>query len=247
VNARIAVAGGTGMVGRHVVDRCRELGHEPVVLARSLGVDVTTGAGLASALADVDAVVDVTNVTTLSRRTAVAFFESATTHLLAAEQAAGVAHHVVLSIVGVDRVDFGYYLGKRRQEELVRDGTVPWTIVRATQFHEFPGQVLARSRQGDRAPIMDMPTQPVASAEVARLLVQLATGEMDHDVLAAQADQPAHQVDQALPARAGQVDVAVAVVGGAAASSSPPVQPAVTSAPATTSAASRLTPGAAGG
>jgi uncharacterized protein YbjT (DUF2867 family) len=175
VNARIAVAGGTGMVGRHVVDRCRELGHEPVVLARSLGVDVTTGVGLASALAGVDAVVDVTNVTTLSRRTAVAFFESATTHLLAAEQAAGVAHHVVLSIVGVDRVDFGYYLGKRRQEELALGGPVPASVLRATQFHEFPGQLLDRG--GPVAIIPAMLSQPVAAREVAEALVDLAVGD----------------------------------------------------------------------
>jgi len=174
VSARIAVAGGTGVVGRHVVDRCRELGHSPVVLARSSGVDVTTGAGLPDALAGVDSVVDVTNVSTVARRKAVAFFETATTQLLAAEQAAGVAHHVVLSIVGIDRVDFGYYLGKRRQEELALAGPVPATVLRATQFHEFPGQLIDRG--GAVAIVPRMLTQPVAAREVAEALVDLAVG-----------------------------------------------------------------------
>jgi uncharacterized protein YbjT (DUF2867 family) len=171
---RIAVAGGTGVVGRHVVDRCRELGHEPVVLARSLGVDVTTGSGLANALDGVDAVVDVTNVSTVARRKAVDFFETATTHLLAAEKAAGVTHHVVLSIVGIDRVDMGYYLGKRRQEELVLGGPVPASVLRATQFHEFAGQLLDRSAA--IAIVPRMLTQPVAAREVAEALVDLAVG-----------------------------------------------------------------------
>jgi uncharacterized protein YbjT (DUF2867 family) len=174
VSARIAVAGGTGMVGRHVVDRCRELGHEPVVLARSTGVDVVTGAGLAEALAGVDSVVDVTNVTTLARRRAVAFFEAATTHLLAAEKGAGVTHHVVLSIVGSDRVDFGYYLGKRHQEELALGGPVPATVLRATQFHEFAGQLLDRG--GAVTVVPRMLTQPIAAREVAEALVDLAVG-----------------------------------------------------------------------
>jgi uncharacterized protein YbjT (DUF2867 family) len=174
MSARIAVAGGTGVVGRHVVDRCRELGHEPVVLARSTRVDVTTGAGLPEALAGVDTVVDVTNVATVARRKAVAFFESATTHLLAAEKAAGVTHHVVLSIVGIDRVDFGYYLGKRRQEALALGGPVPATVLRATQFHEFAGQVLDRG--GPVAIVPRMLTQPIAAREVAEALVDLAAG-----------------------------------------------------------------------
>lgn len=162
------------MVGRHVVARCLELGHEPIVLARSTGVDVTTGSGLAEALAGVDVVVDVTNVTTIARRTAIAFFEKATTHLLAAGQAAGIRHHVVLSIVGIDRVDFGYYLGKRRQEELALAGTVPASVLRATQFHEFAGQLLDRG--GPVAIVPRMLSQPIAAREVAEALVDLAAG-----------------------------------------------------------------------
>jgi hypothetical protein len=145
------------------------------VLARSAGIDVTTGAGLAQALAGVDAVVDVTNVTTIARRKAVAFFETATTHLLSAGLAAGVGLHVVLSIVGVDRVDFGYYLGKRRQEELVLGGPIAASVLRATQFHEFAGQLLDRG--GPVAIVPRMLSQPVAAREVAETLVDLAVAE----------------------------------------------------------------------
>lgn len=174
MSARVAVAGGTGLVGALVVDRLRELGHDPVVLARSTGADVLTGAGVAAALADADAVVDVTNVTTVTRARAVAFFETATRNLLAAEKAAGVRHHVALSIVGVDRVDFGYYLGKRRQEELALAGPVPASILRATQFHEFAAQLL--DRRGPVAVVPKMLSQPIAAREVAGALVELALG-----------------------------------------------------------------------
>ena len=175
MSTRIAVAGGTGVVGQHVVDRIRALGHEPVVLARSTGVDVTTGAGLAVALDGVDAVVDATNVTTVARSKAVRFFETATTNLLAAEQAAGVRHHVVLSIVGIDRVDFGYCIGKRRQEEVALAGPVPTSVLRATQFHEFAAQLLDRG--GPVALVPTMLSQPVAAREVGEALTDLALGE----------------------------------------------------------------------
>ena len=170
---RVAVVGGTGVVGRHVVDAVTEAGHEPVVVARSRGVDLVSGAGLATALKRADVVVDVANAASSSRRRASAFFEQATANLLGAEQAAGVGHHVGLSIVGVDEVDFGYYVAKRRQEELVRAGSVPWTLLRATQFHEFPAQ-LADRMKGPLLPVPTMTSQPVAAREVARFLVELA-------------------------------------------------------------------------
>lgn len=119
--------------------------------------------------------VDVSNVSTLSQRRSVAFFTAATGHLLTAGQRAGVAHHVALSIVGVDRVNYGYYEGKRVQEDLVLSGPVPASVLRATQFHEFPSQVLARS-PGPVALVPRMRMQPVAAREVATSLVQLATG-----------------------------------------------------------------------
>lgn len=174
---RIAVAGGSGVVGRQTVEAVRATGHEPVVLARSTGVDVTTGAGLERALDGVSRLIDVTNVTTMSRKAAVAFFETATKNLLAAEQRVGVEHHVALSIVGIDRVEFGYYAGKLRQEELVLSGDVSSTVLRATQFHEFPGQMLERIGRGPVVLAPAMRSQPVAAREVGEELVRLALGQ----------------------------------------------------------------------
>ena len=173
---RVAVAGGSGLVGRHVVAVLRGAGHEPVVLARSFGVDLTTGAGLDEALRGVGSVVDVSGVTTTSRRASVGFFTSSTRHLLDAGRRAGVAHHVALSIVGIDRVDLGYYAGKRAQEELVLSGSAPGTVLRATQFHEFAGQLLDRVR-GPWAVLPRMRVQPVAAREVADALAELALTE----------------------------------------------------------------------
>lgn len=163
------------MVGSRVVEEVRGAGVEPVVLARSAGVDLTTGVGLEAALEGVGVVIDTSNVSTMGARKSVRFFEAATGHLLAAGAAAGVRHHVALSIVGCDRVDLGYYLGKRRQEELVAAGPVPWTILRATQFHEFAGQLVDRSPAG-LALAPRMATQPVAASEVAALVVACALG-----------------------------------------------------------------------
>lgn len=172
---RIAIVGGTGLVGRHVVHAAVGAGHVPVVLARSAGVDVVTGAGLDEALAGAGAVIDVSNIQTLSRRRSVRFFRLAGERLLAAGERAGVGHHVALSIVGVDRVDVGYYAGKRVQEELVLAGPLPGSVLRATQFHEFPGQLLDRS-PGPLVVVPRMRTQPVAAREVAAALVGLAVG-----------------------------------------------------------------------
>jgi uncharacterized protein YbjT (DUF2867 family) len=167
---RIAVAGGTGVVGRHVVDVARERGHDVVVLSRSGGVDLTTGAGLAERLAGVDAVVDVTSVATQKRADAEAFFGGVTRNL----QAAGVPHVVALSIVGIDDVDTGYYAGKRLQERLLADGQVPWSVLRATQFHEFAEQALHFVRVGRFSLVPRMRSQPVAAREVGAALVDLA-------------------------------------------------------------------------
>ncbi|MFC7546886.1 SDR family oxidoreductase [Plantactinospora sp. GCM10030261] len=170
---RMAVAGGTGVVGRLVVERARAAGHEVVVISRSHGVDLTTGAGLDEALTEVSAVIDVSNIATLNRSVAIRFFEATTRTLLDAEQRCGVGHHVVLSIVGVDRVGLGYYQAKRRQEDLVLTGPVPATVLRATQFFEFAIQSLTRF-PGPVAVVPRMRTQPVAAVEVATELVRLA-------------------------------------------------------------------------
>lgn len=171
---RIAVAGGTGVVGRLVVAEAQQRGHEVVVLARSTGADLTSGAGLADRLADVGAVVDVVGTTAQSRRGAEGFFGATTRALLAAGTDAGVAHHVALSIIGIDRVPGGYYQGKLLQERLVADGPVPWSILRAAQFHEFAEQALGFAALGRVSLVPRMTTQPVAAREVAAALVSAA-------------------------------------------------------------------------
>jgi uncharacterized protein YbjT (DUF2867 family) len=169
---RVAVAGGTGLVGRYVVEELTAAGHHPVVLARSTGVNLVTGTGLDAALAGAEAVIDVSNVTTTSGKKAIAFFDRVAHTLLDAGEQAGVRHHVLLSIVGIDRVGLGYYQGKLRQENVLESGRTPWTVLRATQFHEFAQQTLDRV-PGPLAVVPRMRTQPVAAREVAQHLVQL--------------------------------------------------------------------------
>ncbi|WP_104162737.1 SDR family oxidoreductase [Cryobacterium sp. N22] len=173
---KIAIAGGTGTVGRHITELLTGHGHEPVVIARSTGFDVLTGAGLSSALEGVDGLIDVLNTSTLSAKASTRFFGTTTAALLKAEAAAGVRHHVALSIVNAHAVSAGYYAGKDGQEEAVKRGAVPWTILRATQFHEFAAQTLGRSTRGVVTMVPVMRTQPVAAREVAQRLVELAVG-----------------------------------------------------------------------
>jgi uncharacterized protein YbjT (DUF2867 family) len=171
---KIAVAGGTGCVGRLVVEMVRAVGHEPVVLARSTGVDLTTGRGLDEALLDVSTVIDVSNLTTASKKKSIAFFGAVTRNLLAAGERAGVTHHVALSIVGSDQVDVGYYMGKRRQEELLLSHPVPSSILRATQFFEFAARMLKQGGGGPFVLVPKMTSQPIAAREVADALVRIA-------------------------------------------------------------------------
>jgi uncharacterized protein YbjT (DUF2867 family) len=180
--SKVAVAGGTGVVGRHVVKALEDAGHEAVVLSRGTGVDIYTGSGVAVALAGADAVVDCANVETMSKGRSIDFFERSTANLLRAGAEAGVRHHLVLSIVGIDDVDFGYYVGKRAHEAAVKAGDVAWTILRATQFHEFPVQ-LADRLKGPLLPVPPMRSQPVAAREVGRALADLALGDPRRAVL----------------------------------------------------------------
>jgi uncharacterized protein YbjT (DUF2867 family) len=134
---RIAVAGGTGTVGRHVVAVARERGHHVVGISRAEGVDLVNGRGLYQALQGAETVIDVSGIQTVSTKKAVDFFTNATQNLLAAEKQAGVKHHIALSIVGIDKANSGLYAGKLVQEDEVRHGGIPWTLLRSTQFHEF--------------------------------------------------------------------------------------------------------------
>ena len=170
----IAVAGGTGLIGRMVMDEVERRGDTAAVLARSAGVDLVAGSGIETALAGAEAVIDVSNVVTTSRDRSVEFFDAAGTNLRAAAERVGVRHLVCLSIVGIDRVGWGYYFGKRRQEEIALSGTVPATVLRATQFHEFADQLLQRG--GPVALVPKILSQPIAAREVAAALVELARG-----------------------------------------------------------------------
>lgn len=173
---RIAVAGGTGIVGRHLTDLATRAGLEPVVIARSTGIDLLTGAGLPAALDGVDAVIDVVNAPALSAKASRRFFGTTTATLLNAEADAGVRHHLALSIVNAATVSAGYYAGKALQEDRVMRGAVPWTLLRATQFHEFAAQTLGRGSRGAVALVPVMRTQPVAAREVAARLLHLVLG-----------------------------------------------------------------------
>lgn len=174
---RIAVAGATGNIGTLTVAALGRAGHDVVGISRSLGVDLTTGHGLDAALTEVDAVVDTTSYEGPDRDEAVAYFGTATRNLLAAEEQAGVRHHVLLSIVGIARVEGNaHYAGKREQERLVTDGPVPWSIVPATQFYDFAATMTSWTEQDGVATIPPLLIQPIAPANVADVLAEIATG-----------------------------------------------------------------------
>jgi uncharacterized protein YbjT (DUF2867 family) len=175
---RIAVAGATGNIGALTVAALERGGHDVVRISRSLGVDLSTGAGLDSALAGVDAVVDATSAPAAGHAETVAYFGTATRNLLAAGERAGVRHHVLLSIVGVDRVEGNaHYAGKREQERLVAASPLPWTIVPATQFHDFAAMVASWTERDGVATIAPLLVQPIAPKDVAEVLAGVAVGE----------------------------------------------------------------------
>jgi uncharacterized protein YbjT (DUF2867 family) len=179
---RIAIAGSTGLMGRKVVARAEQEGHSVVGLARATGFDLLAPVGLTEALAGVDAVIDVTQGSSLDEAEATSFFETVATNLGRAATAAGVRRTVVLSIVGVDRSpDYGYYVAKVAHENATRAAAPGPVVLRATQFHEFPAQLLEWNGEGDVVRINDVPTQPVDSDEVAALPVQLAVADTATD------------------------------------------------------------------
>jgi uncharacterized protein YbjT (DUF2867 family) len=195
---RVAVAGGTGRIGRLAVEALGRTGHEAVVLSRSAGVDLVSGEGLAQALAGTEAVIDVTSSTAADPGETRAFFGAVTRNLLAAEQEVGARHHVVLSILGLDRITGNaHYAGKRHQEELVRASSTPASIVRATQFHDFAEMVVSWTRDGDTATLPPLLVQPIAPADVAEVLVEVATGDPRDQMIDVAGPEPQDLVDMA--------------------------------------------------
>ncbi|MEU6788572.1 NAD(P)H-binding protein [Nonomuraea angiospora] len=195
---RIAVAGATGNIGSLTVAALERDGHDVVRISRSLGLDLLTGDGLDDALAGVEAVVDVTNGPEGDRAETVAYFAAATRNLLAAEERAGVRHHVLLSIAGVGRIDGNaHYAGKREQERLVAAGPVPWTVVPATQFHDFAEMVAGWTEQDGRATVAPLLMQPIAPADVAAVLAEIAVGEPRGRYVDVAGPEPQDLVDMA--------------------------------------------------
>ncbi|MFE1923549.1 SDR family oxidoreductase [Streptomyces asoensis] len=173
---KFAVIGGTGRIGSQVVEDLRAAGHEAVPHSPSTGVDIITGQGLAEAVAGADVVVNLTNSPTFDEAS-LAFFRTSMDNLLAASEKAGVGHFVILSIVGVDHVPgLDYYRAKVLQEDLLKAGSVPYSIVRATQFMEFMDAVLSWTAEGDTVRLPRTPVQPIAAADVARFVAETAQG-----------------------------------------------------------------------
>jgi uncharacterized protein YbjT (DUF2867 family) len=173
----VLVIGGSGLIGSKLVARLRAHGHEAVPASPQTGVNTITGQGLAEALEGVPVVVDVSNSPTFDDAEALAFFETSTRHLLAAEQAAGVSHHVALSMVGAERLsESGYFRAKVEQEQLIRESSIPYSIVHATQFFEFVKRIADEAADG---PLIHLPPvfiQPIAADDVARTVGRVAVG-----------------------------------------------------------------------
>jgi uncharacterized protein YbjT (DUF2867 family) len=175
VAIKIVVIGGSGLIGSKLVEKLREAGHEPLPASPDSGVDTLTGEGLAEALDGAQVVVDVTNAPGWDDAAVLDFFQTSSRNILAAEAAAGVTHHVLLSIVGTERLhDSGYYRAKLAQEEAVTAATVPYTILRATQFFEFIARIADSSTDGETVRLPPVFVQPEAADDVAATLADLA-------------------------------------------------------------------------
>ena len=175
---KITVIGGSGIIGKKVVRNLRQQGHEVVAASPSSGVNTVTGEGLAQALAGAQVVVDVANAPSWEEKAVLAFFETSGRNLLAAEAAAGVSHHVALSVVGTDRLLAGaYFRAKMAQENLIKASPIPYTIVRATQFFEFVGGIAQAATEGQTVRLPPVLMQPIASDDVAAVMSDVALGE----------------------------------------------------------------------
>ena len=174
---KIVVIGGTGLIGSKVVTKLREHRHDAVAASPQTGVNTLTGDGLAEALEGAEVVVDVSNSPSFEDAAVLEFFQTATVNLLAAEKAAGVGHHVALSVVGTERMaDKGYFLAKSAQEKLIEGSSVPYSIVHATQFFEFLESIAALATDGDTVRLPPVLFQPMAAEDVATAVARISVG-----------------------------------------------------------------------
>src|SRR3954453_21177429 len=172
---KIVVIGGTGLIGSKVVAHLRQAGHEVITGSPRTGVNSITGEGLSQAMAGTQVVVDLANSPSFEDKAVLEFFETSGRNLLAAEGAAGVRHHVCLSIVGTDRTpDNGYFRAKVAQEKLIEASGIPYTIIRATQFLEFLGGIAASSAEGNIVRLSPGLFQPIAAGDVAAIVADVA-------------------------------------------------------------------------
>ena len=181
---KIVVIGGTGLIGSRLVRGLRRGGHQPLAASPRLGVNAVTGHGLDGAFEGAQVVVDVSNTPACDDATVLGFFQTSSLNLLAAETAARVGHHVALSVVGTDRLlNSGYFRAKAAQEEIVKGGPVPYTILRATQFFEFIGRIADSSSDGETVRLPPVFVQPQAADDVASTLTDLAVGSPLNDTV----------------------------------------------------------------
>jgi uncharacterized protein YbjT (DUF2867 family) len=171
---KIVVIGGTGLIGTKVVEKLKHKGHEVVAAALNTGVNTITGEGLKKAMAGAQVVIDLENSPSFEDKAVLEFFETSGRNLLAAEAAAGVRHHVALSIVGIDRSDNGYFRAKVAQEKLITTSGISYTIIRSTQFLDFLGAVAASSADGNTVKISPGLFQPIAADDVASIVADVA-------------------------------------------------------------------------
>lgn len=173
---RMVVVGGSGRVGAKLVEILRHRGHDVLAASPRTGVNTITGEGLAAALTGCNVVIDVTNSPSFEDNYVMKFFETSSRNLVAAAEAAHVKHHVVLSIVGTDRLlESGYFRAKMRQEDLARESLIPHTVLRSTQFFEFMPTVVQSEKDRSAVRVAPALVQPIESAEVAAALADLAT------------------------------------------------------------------------
>jgi uncharacterized protein YbjT (DUF2867 family) len=171
---KIVVIGGSGLIGTKLVKLLRERGHEALAASPSSGVNTITGEGLAEALAGAQVVVDVSNSPSWEDKAVLEFFETSTRNLLAAEAAAGVGHHVALSVVGTERLlQSGFFRAKMAQEELIQASNIPYTIVRSTQFFEFVDGIAQSATDGQTVRLSPAHIQPIVSDDVAAALAEV--------------------------------------------------------------------------